>query len=223
MSKIKIVFADDHAIVRDGLRSLFKSDPQFLLLGEAANGEEALELVAKHKPDVAILDISMPGVNGIEATRIIKRTHPSTKVMILTMHENEQYVHELIQIGADGYVLKNSEKKEIFDGVKAIARGEHFFSSDVSKLLIGGLIKKSRGNMEQHPPGNGDLTEREKEILKLIAEGMTSRQIAAHLSLSVSTINVHRASLKRKLDIHDVAGLVKYALRTNLTDPRVED
>ncbi len=217
MDKIRIVFADDHVIVRDGLRALLRSDPQFSLLGEGANGREALELVGKHHPDVAMLDISMPEMNGIEATKVIKREYPDTRIMILTIHENEQYVYEMLQAGADGYVLKNAEKKEIFDGIKAVARGEHYFSSQVSELLIGDLVKKARGGTGQQSETRADLTDREKEVLAFIAEGMTSRQIAERLFLSVSTVNSHRANLKKKLSIRDTAGLVKYALQAGLT------
>jgi len=220
VDRIRIIFADDHVIVRDGLRSLFLSDPQFLLLGEAADGKEALELVAQHKPDVAILDISMPRINGIEATRMIKQNFPSTKVMILTIHENEQYVHEMLKAGADGYVLKNAEKKEIFDGVRAVAKGDNYFSSEVSKLLLGGLIKRSR---EIETASGSHLTGREKEILKLIAEGKTSKQIAQQLFLSVSTVNSHRVNLKKKLNIWDTAGLVKFAMHMDETKVMEKD
>jgi two-component system response regulator NreC len=161
MRKIRIIFADDHVIVRDGLRSLIKSDPQFSLVGEAADGQEALELVSKLRPDVAMLDISMPRLNGIEATRMIKRDYPSTRVMILTIHENEQYVYEMLQAGADGYLLKNAEKTEIFDGLKAVTEGEHYFSSEVSKLLIGSLVKKSRVSSASGSAQGAELTGRE--------------------------------------------------------------
>lgn len=223
MDKIRIIFADDHVIVRDGLRALLKSDPQFSLLGEGADGQEALELVAKYHPDVAMLDISMPRMNGIEATKVIKKEHPSTRIMILTIHENEQYVYEMLQAGADGYVLKNAEKKEIFDGIRAVAKGEHYFSSEVSKLLIGDLVKKARGNSVQEGESGSELTSRETEVLKFIAEGLTSRQIAEKLFLSVSTVNSHRANLKKKLNIRDTAGLVKYALQAGLTRVEAED
>jgi len=214
--KIRILFADDHAIVRDGLRSLFESDPQFMIVGEAADGNEAVKLVDKHKPDVAVLDISMPNVNGVEATRIIKKEYPDTRILILTIHENEEYIQEMILAGADGYVLKNAEKKEIFDGVRAVANGSTFFSPNVSKVLLDGLVKRTR-NREPFPNGGENrLTKREIEILRMIAEGLTSKQIADKLFLSVTTVNSHRTNIMKKLDIHEAVGLVKYAIEKKL-------
>ena len=216
MKKIKILFADDHAIVRDGLRLLFKSDSQFNIIGEAANGAEALELVAKHKPDVAVLDISMPMLNGIEATKIIKEKYPDTKVLILTIHENEEYIQQMILSGADGYVVKNAEKKEIFDGVRAVANNETFFSPSVSKVLLEGLIKRTRKNEGTETEVYNNLTKREVEILRLIAEGMTSKEISKNLYISISTVNSHRTNMMKKLNIHDTASLVRFAIQKNL-------
>jgi DNA-binding NarL/FixJ family response regulator len=213
MEKIRIMFADDHAIVRDGLRSLFKSDPQFVIVGEASDGAEAVKLIDKHKPDVAVLDISMPNVNGVEATRIIKKDYPGTKILILTIHETEEYMQEMILAGADGYVLKNAEKKEIFDAVRTVAAGSTFFSQNVSKILLDGLVKRTR-NREPFPnDGENRLTNREIEILRLIAEGLTSKQIADKLFLSVTTVNSHRTNIMKKLNIHETVGLVKYAIQ----------
>ena len=217
MKKIKILFADDHGIVRDGLRSLFKSDPQFSIVGEAADGAEALSLVAKQRPDVAILDISMPNLNGIEATSLIKKNYPGTKVLILTIHEDEGYIQEMILAGADGYVVKNAEKKEIFDGVRSVANNETFFSPSVSRVLLEGLIKRTR-NKEKVVPDDNKLTRRETEILRLIAEGLTSKEIAEKLFLSISTVNSHRMNMMKKLDIHDTASLVRYAIKQDLVE-----
>ena len=220
--KIKILFADDHGIVRDGLRSLFKSDTQFSIVGEASDGAEAVRLVEKHKPDVAILDISMPNVNGVEATRIIKKEHPETRILILTIHENEEYIQEMILAGADGYVLKNAEKKEIFDGVRTVANGGTFFSPNVSKVLLDGIVRRTR-NKEPFPKGDeGRLTKREIEVLRLIAEGHTSKQIADKLFLSVTTVNSHRTNIMKKLDIHETVGLVKYAIQKKLIEIRTQ-
>lgn len=218
MKKIKILFADDHAIVRDGLRLLFKSEPLFAIVGEAANGVEALDLAAKFQPDVAVLDISMPKLNGIEATKIIKNKYPDVKVLILTIHENEEYIQQMILAGADGYVVKNAEKKEIFDAVRAVANNETYFSSSVSKVLLEGLIKRTRNKEEVETDNFDKLTKRELEILHLIAEGLTSKGISEKLFLSISTVNSHRMNIMKKLDIHDVASLVKYAIRKNLIE-----
>jgi len=216
MQKIKIVFADDHAIVRDGLRSLFKSDGRFDIAGEATDGAEAIKLVAKHRPDVAVLDISMPGVNGVEATEIIKRQYPETKVLILTIHENEGYIQELILAGADGYVLKNSEKREIFEGVCAVANGSTFFSSDVSKTMLAGFVKSARARIAFKLDSDEKLTKRETEILTMIAEGLSSKQISEKLCISTTTVNTHRTNIMKKLDIHEVVGLVRYAAQKGL-------
>lgn len=216
--KIKILFADDHGIVRDGLRALLKSDPGISIVGEARDGEQAVHMTTRLRPDIAILDISMPKLNGIEATRIIKRDSPQTKVLILTIHEKEEFIYEMIQAGAGGYVLKNAEKKEIFAAVRALAAGETYFSPCVSKLLIDGVIKRT---MEQPAPrtnGARQLTTREIEILRHIAEGRTSREIADTLHISFRTVNSHRTNLMQKLDIHDTAGLVRYAIQTNLVN-----
>ncbi len=218
MEKIKILFADDHAIVRDGLRSLFRSDPGFSIVGEAADGAEAIRLVEENRPDVAVLDISMPNVNGIEATSIIKERFPETKVLILTIHENEEYIQELITAGADGYVLKNAEKKEIFDGVRAVAAGSTFFSSNVSKALLEGLVRSTRNRVPFQISNEEKLTKRETEVLRLIAEGLTSKQIAERLHLSVTTVNSHRMNIMKKLNIHEIVGLVKYAIQKSLID-----
>lgn len=218
MKKVKLIFADDHGIVRDGLRTLFRSDKTFSIAGEASNGEEAVQLASKVKPDIAILDISMPKLNGIEATKVIKSRHPDIKVLILTIHDKEDYVYELIQAGASGYVLKNAEKREIFEAVRTVAGGESYFSPGVSKPLVDGAIKRTKEQPAEPADGDGILTRREEEILRRIAEGLTSREIAAALHISFRTVNSHRTNLMQKLDIHDTAGLVRYAMQTKLVD-----
>lgn len=212
MKKLRILLADDHSIVRSGLRSLFKPMREFVVVGEASNGEEAVEQAERLRPDITIMDISMPKMNGIEATKLIKQKSPGVKVLILTVHDNEEYVYELIRAGADGYVLKDAEKQEIFAAVRKVADAEPFFSPGVSKLIIGKIARDSK----DHPkPGDNAprLTKREEEILRLIAHGMTSKKIAEKLCLSSSTVNTHRANLMQKLDIHDTASLVRFAIQ----------
>lgn len=211
MKKIRILLADDHSIVRSGLRSLFKTTREFVVVGEASNGEEAVQLAEKLRPDIAIVDISMPKMTGIEATRQIKQKNPAVKVLILTIHDNEEYVYELIRAGADGYVLKDAEKQEIFTAVRRVSESEPFFSPGVSKLIIEKIARDSNN----HPKVNNAvprLTKREEEILRMIAQGMTSKKIAEKLCLSSSTVNTHRANLMQKLDIHDTASLVHFAI-----------
>ncbi len=217
MKKIRILFADDHSIVRNGLRALFRSVPEFSVVGEAEDGETAVQLVAARKPHVAILDISMPKLNGIEATRIIKQNHPGTKVLILTIHEDEAYVQQIIRAGANGYIVKNAEKNEILAAVRSVAQGDPFFSPGISRLMIEKFIQRARGEENiQQPWTTIPLTKRETEILQHIAQGLTSREIAEKLFLSLSTVNTHRANLMQKLDIHDTAGLVRYAIQSGM-------
>lgn len=222
MKKIKILIADDHSVVRSGLRLLFQRTPEFSIVGEAADGEEVIRLANEQKPDVAIVDISMPKLNGIEATRIIKEQNPAVKVLILTVHENEGYIYQMMRAGANGYVLKNAEKKEIFDAIHTLVSGGQFFSSpSVSKLLIDGFVRRAKDQEREpaHPPGTRpQLTNRETEILGYIAQSLTSREIADKLDLSVRTVNTHRANLMQKLNIHDTAGLVRFAIQNGIVD-----
>jgi two-component system response regulator NreC len=218
MKKIRILIADDHDVVRSGLRMLFKGTPGFAVIAEATNGEEAVALVGKHKPDIAILDISMPKINGIEATRMIKEKKSSTRVLILTIHENEEYVYQMVRAGASGYVLKNAGKKELFAAVRAVAAGERFFSPGISNLMIDEFIKRAKTQEPSGPALQHDLTNREIEILRYIGQGLTNAQIAKQLYLSVRTVDTHRTNLMQKLKIHDTVGLVKYALEAGLLD-----
>lgn len=213
MKKIRILIADDHSVIRSGLKTLLKRSNDFLVVGEASNGEEAIAMTAACKPHVVILDISMPKLNGIEATRELKQRYPSVKVLILTIHEDEGYVYQIMRAGADGYLLKNSEKKKIFAAIYTVAGGDLFFSVDVS-----GFIRDRLSQQEQRRPSptllpKAPLTKREIEILRFIALGYTNREIAAVLHLSIFTINTHRTNLMEKLDIHETAGLVRYAVQ----------
>jgi DNA-binding NarL/FixJ family response regulator len=215
MKKIRILIADDHDVVRSGLKMLFRSTTGFAVVAEATNGNDAIALIAKHQPDIAVLDISMPKLNGIETTKIIKKDYPDTKVLILTIHENEEYVYQMVSAGANGYVLKDAGKKELFAAVRAIAAGERFFSPGISKLMIEQFIKRA----QQHVPVTSTkplLTHRETEVLRFIAEGLTNPKIAEKLFLSVRTVDTHRMNIMQKLDIHDTAGLVRYAIETGI-------
>lgn len=221
MRKIKILIADDHSVVRSGLRMLFQREPEFTIVGEATDGDEVVRLAQQEHPDVVILDISMPKLNGIEATRIIKQHNPDVKVLILTIHESEGYIYQMVRAGANGYVLKSAEKKEIFDAIRAVVSGGQFFSPSVSKLLIDGFIKRAKDREVEPRQSRPSLTQRETEILRFITQSLTSREIADKLELSVRTINTHRANLMQKLNIHDTAGLVRYAIQNGLVDVKV--
>ena len=218
MKKIRILIADDHSIVRQGLRALFQSVPEFSIIGEAANGEELVDLAASLQPDVAIVDISMPELNGIEATRILKENNSGARILILTIHDEEEYVSQMIRAGADGYVLKDTDKDELFMAVRAVAAGGRFFSPGISKLIIDEFVKQARDPYAARLPSSQLLTRRESEILRYIAQGVTSKKIAEKLFLRVRTVNTHRTNLMQKLNIHDTAGLVRYAIQNGMVD-----
>ena len=222
MKRTRILIADDHAVVRSGLKLLLRSRGEFSIVAEAADGEEAVRLVDKHKPDVAILDISMPKLDGIETTKVIKRDHPDVRILILTVHEEEEYAIQVLRAGASGYLLKNAGKKEIFEAVRSVASGHRFFSPRISNLIVDGLVKRAAGPTDSKHEGPNPsklLTKRETEILQYIARGYTNRQIADELSLSFRTVNTHRANLMQKLDIHDTARLVRYAISIGIVRP----
>jgi DNA-binding NarL/FixJ family response regulator len=213
VKKIRILIADDHSVVREGLRALLGKVPDFHVVAEACDGEEAVRLVDEKKPDVALMDISMPGINGIEATRRVKKTSPDTKVLIFTIHENEEYVYQIVAAGANGYVLKDAGKNDLIAAVRAIESGGRFFSPGVSKLIIDEFVRRSQATPT--PSNRSILTSREAEILRYIASGLTNAEIARKLFLSVRTVNTHRTNLMHKLDVHNTAGLVRYALENN--------
>ncbi len=220
MKKTRIIIADDHSVVRSGLRLLLQSSPDFTVVAEAEDGEDAVALVDRHKPDVVVMDISMPKLNGIEATGIMKQNNPDLKIIILTVHEDEEYVYQMLRAGASGYVLKSAGKKEIFAAIESALSGERFFSPGISKLIIEGFIKRDKEQLQAQEQlqshSKQQLTKREIEVLQYIAQGFTNRKIAEALFLSIRTINTHRTNLMQKLDIHDTARLVRYAIETGL-------
>ncbi len=211
MNSIRILIADDHTIVRAGIRSLVEKLPQLTVVGEASDGREILALVSKSKPDIVLMDVAMPNLNGIEATsRIIKET-PTTRVIMLSMHANEEYVVQALRAGAAGYLLKSAATAELELAIQAVARGETYLSPTISKRLITDYLARDAGKGPMD-----ELTARQREILQLIAEGKSTKEIAALLNVSVKTVESHRAQLMERLDIHDVAGLVRYAIRMGL-------
>ena len=220
MKKVRILIADDHSVVRSGIRMVLQSSPEFTVIAEADDGEEAVELAAKHKPEVVVMDISMPQLNGIEATAKMKQNDPNIKVIILTVHADEEYVFQILRAGASGYVLKSAGKKEIFAAIRSAISGERFFSPGISNLIIEGFINRTKEPAARPVVSTGSgkqqLTKREIEVLEYIAQGYTNRKIADTLFLSVRTVNTHRTNLMQKLDIHDTARLVRYAIETGL-------
>ncbi|MDQ7819662.1 MAG: response regulator transcription factor [Armatimonadota bacterium] len=217
VSTIRILIADDHAIVREGIRMILEAEPDFEVVGEATTGREAVELVRRVRPHVVVMDISMPQMNGVEATREIRRISPDTAVLILTMHEDESYVFQLLQLGASGYVLKRAAASDLVEAVRAAARGEAFLYPSVARSVVQDYLERVRSG-EGRDRYDG-LTEREREILVLLAEGLTNQQIAERLFISVKTVQTHRAHIMEKLDLHDRALLVRYAIRKGLIQP----
>jgi len=216
MSPVRILLDDDHSLVRASLRSLLTDNPNIEVVAEASDGRQALELVGQHRPDLVLMDISMPGLNGLEATRQIVKAHPNVRVIVLSMHASDQHVLRALRAGASGYVLKGSLPRELELAIESVARGEIFLSPAISRHVIEVYLSQTAGKGDD---ALEHLTPRQREILQLIAEGKSSKQIAQLLKASVKTIESHRASLMERLDIHDVAGLVRYAIRLGLVSP----
>jgi DNA-binding NarL/FixJ family response regulator len=212
VDKIRIILADDHPLVRSGLTKLLEPNKEFVVVGEAEDGEQAVALVKKLTPDVLIIDLSMPRQNGIEATKIITKQMPSVRVLVLTMHENEEYIYQIFRSGASGYLLKNSSREELTNAIRAVARGEKFFSPRVSEIMVQGYLRKADAREESGADNSLPLTKREMEILHLIAEGLNNQQMAEKLFISARTVETHRTNIMQKLDIHDAGNLVRFAL-----------
>jgi two-component system response regulator NreC len=212
MDKIRILLADDHTMVRSGIATLLQSIKEFSIVGEAEDGEDAVQKTGELRPTVVVIDLSMPKLSGIEATRIIKKRYPETNVLVLTMHENEEYVYQILKSGASGYVLKSAGKDELAAAIRAVAKGERFFSPRISQLMAEGYVKRVEKGSPDAPKGDVPLTRREREILALVASGLTNQQIADQLFISPRTVDTHRTNIMQKLGIHDLANLVRYAI-----------
>lgn len=212
-SVIRVLVADDHAIVRTGIRHVLETEPGFTVVGEASNGTEALALALELRPDVAVLDISMPGVSGLHAASELRRRSPETRVLILSMHDNTEYVLESLRAGVHGYLLKDSAAAELGQAIRAVCRGESFFSPPVAKHL-GAMVRGEIG--AGHAGALAQLTVREQQVLVGVAGGRTNKEIAQELGISHRTVESHRESLMRKLDVYTVAGLTKIALEEGL-------
>jgi DNA-binding NarL/FixJ family response regulator len=222
MSSIRVLIADDHALVRAGMRVLLGQVPEVDVIAEASDGRETLHLIATHQPDVVLMDITMPGLNGLEATVRVAKEFPRVRVIILSMHAVEEYVLQALHAGASGYLLKHAAPVELGLAVKAVVRGETYLSPPISKVVIDKYLQRTRGEPDHSWATSmpyGQLTSRQREILQLIAEGHTTKDIAQCLNLSARTVETHRTELMQRLDIHDVAGLVRYAIRTGLVSP----
>jgi two-component system, NarL family, response regulator NreC len=210
----RILICDDHSIVRKGLRSLLDEEEELVVVGEAQSGREAVSMTQQMQPDVVLMDISMPELNGLEATRQIKQQQPQVRVLILTMHDNAEYVFEILKAGASGYVLKQSATTELILAIQAVSQGKTFLSPSIS----GGVIEGYLQHAKTIPTGDDCdlLTNREREVLQLIAEGTSTRVMARKLGISVKTIETHRTNIMRKLGSQNIADLIRYAIRKGL-------
>ena len=214
MNPIHILIAEDHRIVRDGLRMLLQSEPDFVIVAEAENGREAIARAKETRPDLAILDISMPDLSGLEATRLIKTESPQTQVLILTMHESDEYFFRALQAGASGYVLKKAATQDLIAAARAVARGEAFLYPSVAKKLIGDYVRRVQPGAEEG--GYTSLSDREREVLLLLAQGLSNREIADRLAITQSTLQTHRSHILEKLGWRTTADLIKYAVQHGL-------
>lgn len=213
MNELRILVADDHEIVRQGIRALLKTHAGWEVCGEATNGREAVEKAAQLKPDIVILDIGMPSLNGLNATRQILQADPMIKVLILTMHESDQVVREVLEAGARGYLLKSDAGRDLSTAVEALQRNKTFFTSKVAEMVLDNFRK---GRTRPEGVIKDVLTAREREVVQLLAEGKSTKEVAVVLGLSVKTAETHRSNIMRKLDIHSVSELVLYAVRNNI-------
>ena len=214
MPQIRILLADDHTIIRSGLRLLLDQQPDFKVIAEASNGREAVDLAAELHPEIAVLDIGMPQLNGIEATQQIVSKDPPTQVVILSMHADEGYVLRALKAGARAYILKNSAEADLIRAVRTVAEGKSFFSPVISKMLLEDYVRQIR---DKHVEDSYDLlTPREREILQLVAEGKSSKEVANLLDLSVYTVETHRARVMQKLNLRGIPELILYAVRKGI-------
>lgn len=211
---IRVLIADDHTIMRAGLRSLLEKEDQIEVVAEAENGRRAVQLAIEHKPDVVVMDVSMPDLNGIEATSQVLASLPEAKVIALSMHTDKRFVMGMLRAGASGYLLKDCAYQELASAIVSVASNKKYLSPDIAGLVIEDSLY---GGQQEEETVSSKLSAREREVLQLIAEGWSTRQIASHLYVSVKTIETHRRQIMKKLDLHNIADLTKYAIREGLT------
>jgi DNA-binding NarL/FixJ family response regulator len=216
MAELRIMIADDHQLIRRGLRDLLATQSGWQVVGEACNGVDAVEMAVSLRPDIAILDFSMPELNGPGAAAQIAEKAPKTRVIVLTMHDSEQVIRRVVQVGARGLVLKSDADRDLLGAVEAVSEHRHFFSAHVAELIMGGCLTESPMSAMKGKRTTTPLTEREHEVMRLLAEGMTSKEAATHLQISTRTVESHRTNISRKLGFGSIADLVRYAIRNGI-------
>lgn len=221
MKKIRILLVDDHAIVRQGLRVLVETEPDITVIGEADNGRQAVQLANKLRPDVVVLDLAMPLLNGLEATRQIIKEDPNAKVLMLSSYSDNEYVHQVTEAGATGYLPKQTVAEDLIKAIRETSKGNAFFSPAVCRQLVANYRETARRVGDRTTKRRNVLTTREAEVLQLIAEGHPNKQIASELGISIKTVEKHRQQVMCKLNIHDIAGLTRYAMSRGMVESTV--
>lgn len=216
LKSLRILIADDHEIIRRGLKALLASRPSWVVCAEAATSREAVDLAWQHRPDVVVMDISMPDLNGLEATRKIRKMLPKTEVLVLSLHYSDQLVREVLDSGARAYILKSDASRDLLNGVEVLAHHRSFFTSGAAQILIDGFCKPAS---VQPPMMHKSLSPREREVVQLVAEGKSSKEVAVALGISVKTAETHRSNIMRKLEMHSVSELVRYAIKHYMIEP----
>ncbi|MEI6166082.1 MAG: response regulator transcription factor [bacterium] len=215
MNPLRILIADDHELIRKGLRALLESQAGWQICGEAVNGRQAVELARQLKPDITVMDVTMPELNGLDATRQILKDRPKTEVLILTVHESEQLVSEVLATGARGYILKGDTTRLLFTAIEAIAQHKPFFTGAASEVVLGGYLRPVQP-VQKEGLVLPRLTAREREIVQLLTEGGSNKEVAVALGISIKTVDAHRANVMHKLNLHSVTELVRYAIRNHI-------
>jgi len=216
MEKIRLILVDDHLLVRTGIANLLSGEPGFEIIGEAADAKELFDLLRQSQPDIAVLDIALPGMSGIEITKKLHSDFPCIRILVLSMHTSEEFIFNAINSGARGYLPKNTSRKELIEAIYAIQRGEEFFAESISNVILKSYIKKAKSNLPEDDNKEGLLSKREIEVLRLFAEGMTNQEIADKLFISIRTVESHKNHIMARLELKTTVDLVKFAIRNNI-------
>ena len=216
MEKIKLILVDDHQLVRTGIANLLSGEPGFEIIGEASESREMFDLLRQLQPDIAVLDIALPGMSGIEITKKLHNDYPGIRILILSMHTSEEFIFNAINSGARGYLPKNTSRRELIEAIYAIHRGEEYFAESISNVILKSYIKKAKSHSTDDENKEGLLSKRELEVLKLFAEGMTNQEIADKLFISIRTVESHKNHIMARLELKTTVDLVKFAIRNNI-------